>query len=206
MYNQPPVDLTVHAIITKALPPYRLTLRRLLGNDRIGRAPSLTTMQESFKRAWEHLAKVPIKGTYVTDTKHWTCDCGAQKYHAYLLCKHLVQATCRPPASWWASVQRFHIPPFYTVPISGTIAPPLESTLNHSWLSCMPQTRATDSGASRAMMQQHTTTSTKPVGPQLEPVVITILDSDESEAESAEPEKDFKPVRDIILSGIDHLC
>ncbi|KAH9911299.1 uncharacterized protein B0H18DRAFT_1063631, partial [Fomitopsis serialis] len=139
MYNRLPVDLAVHAIITKALPPYRLTLRRLLRSDREGRAQALTTMQEHFKHSWERLMKVPIKGTYTTDVHRWTCDCGAQKYHAYLLCKHLVRAAGNPPALWWVQVQRFHIPPFYTVPIDGKIAPPPELTTKHAWLSRMPR-------------------------------------------------------------------
>ncbi|KAH9831839.1 uncharacterized protein C8Q71DRAFT_780708 [Rhodofomes roseus] len=95
-------------------------------------------MQEAFKRSWERLAKVPIKGTYITNINKWTCDCGAQKYHAYLLCKHLVHATGDLPALWWVQVQRYHVPPFYTVPINGTIASPPESSTKHAWLDRMP--------------------------------------------------------------------
>ncbi|KAH9836527.1 uncharacterized protein C8Q71DRAFT_46536, partial [Rhodofomes roseus] len=68
----------------------------------------------------------------------------AQKYHAYLLCKHLVHATGDLPASWWVQVQRFHVPPFYTVPINGMIASPPESNTKHAWLDRMPNTAAAE--------------------------------------------------------------
>lgn len=100
MYNRPPADLAVHAIVTKSLPPYRLTLSTLISIRGGGRPPSLTHMQEAFKRSWERLLTVHIKGSYNTDVAKWTCDCGSQKYHAHLLCKHLVQAVGPVPSTW----------------------------------------------------------------------------------------------------------
>ena len=85
LYNRPPVDLAVFAIVTKTLPPYRLTLNRILTDPRSGRAKSLSHMQRAFKKSWIHLHQAQINGSYTTDTARWTCDCGPQKYHAYLL-------------------------------------------------------------------------------------------------------------------------
>ena len=115
MYNRPPLDLTNFIIITQTLPPYRLTLGTLLSVRGGGRPEALTHMQTAFKRAWEALSKAKIKGTYVTDTSRWTCDCGAQKYHSYLLCKHLVQAAGARTTAWWVGVKRRRTLPFYHI-------------------------------------------------------------------------------------------
>ncbi|RPD61297.1 hypothetical protein L227DRAFT_481231, partial [Lentinus tigrinus ALCF2SS1-6] len=125
-----------------AIPPYRLSLFNIVVDSRAGRSRSLTQFQQALKRAWTRLMKIPIRGVYQTEIDRWTCDCGAQKYHAYLLCKHLVQAATGLSASWWPSIVRFHLPPFYTIPIDGDIPEPPESTTNHAWLSRMPKTYA----------------------------------------------------------------
>lgn len=104
-------------------------------------------MQEDFKKSWEALAEATVKGTYNTDVVWWTCDCGAQKYHAYLLCKHLVHTAGTPSPSWWVSFKRYHIPPFYTVPIDGTIAEPPETKRDHDWLPRREPRLATTSSA-----------------------------------------------------------
>ncbi|KAI0348907.1 hypothetical protein OH77DRAFT_1465898, partial [Trametes cingulata] len=137
MYNRPPIDLALYSIVTKTLPRYRLTLTRFLDNPRRGRAAKLSHIQADFKKAWERLRKVRVRGTYTTDVAQWTCDCGAQKYHSHLLCKHLVQAVGPVPANWWPTVVRYHIPPFYTVPINGVIARPPEDMANHAWIERM---------------------------------------------------------------------
>ncbi|GJE92122.1 hypothetical protein PsYK624_082750 [Phanerochaete sordida] len=141
LYNRPPLDLANFAIITKSLPPYRLTLSKLLSPVQ-GRVKKLTHMQVAFKRSWVALLKSAIKGAYTTSITMWTCDCGAQKYHAFLLCKHLVQAVGDIPPEWWTAVSRYHIRPFYTVPIDGTVAPAPESKRNYGWILRMdPQAR-----------------------------------------------------------------
>ncbi len=94
------------------------------------------------KRAWERLEKVPIRGEYSTDVHRWTCDCGSQKYHAHLLCKHLVQAVGHPSADWWPTVTRYHIPPFYTVPLNGEIAEAPEAMRSHDWTGRMRAKRS----------------------------------------------------------------
>ena len=139
MYNRPPLDLANYAIITQSLAGYRITLSKILKADsgQNRRPKKLSHMQEAFKRSWKALRNVPIKGAYKTDVTAWTCDCGAQKYHAYLLCKHLVHAAGSIPVTWWVNASRYHIPPFYTVPIDGTVRPPPESKRNHAWLSRM---------------------------------------------------------------------
>ncbi|KAH9893350.1 hypothetical protein C8Q73DRAFT_615841, partial [Cubamyces lactineus] len=102
-------------------------------NHHAARGGKLSHYQKALKRAWTCLRKVPIRGSYVTDVKTWTCDCGAQKYHAYLLCKHLVKAAGLILSAWWQKATRYHIPPFYTIPIKGVMAAPPETMRNHSW-------------------------------------------------------------------------
>lgn len=142
-FNRPPLDLATYAIITKVIPPYRQTLMNLTISRGGGHPQPLTNMQVKFKGAWERLLKAPIKGSYKTDISMWTCNCGAQKYHANMLCKHLVQAAGPMPPSWWTTVVRYHIWPFYTVPINGNIAPVPESNECRAWVTgttqSMPQ-------------------------------------------------------------------
>lgn len=120
-YNRPPVDLAVYALVRGSIPPYRITLSRFLQVRAGGRPHGLSNMQESFKKAWQRLQTVPIKGSYVTNTSDWTCNCGSQKYHAHLLCKHLVQAVGDIPPRWWSRVHRFYTRPFYSVPVDGEL-------------------------------------------------------------------------------------
>ena len=137
-HNRPRIDQVVHVIATDALTTYRMTLKRVLTDHRTqSRAPNLAHFNEAFKHAWERLLRVPIRGSYITDVNRFTCDCGAQKYHSYLLCKHLVQAIDSPPSTWWPEVIRYHVPPFYTPPINGISAEPPEPTAAHAWLPRM---------------------------------------------------------------------
>jgi hypothetical protein len=138
MYNRPPVDLATYAIVTKALPPYRVKLATHLGNTREGRAALPTHEQAAFKRAFDRLRKATINNShYSTNVATWTCDCGSQKYHAQLMCKHLVQAAGAPPAAWWVSVKRYYVPPFYTVPqADGSISLP---AIDRNWPEARPE-------------------------------------------------------------------
>ena len=117
-YNRPRLDLANFVIFTKVLPSYRITLSNLLFGRGGGRPGTLTHMQKAFRESWLRLKRVPIKGSYQTDLTRWTCDCGAQKYHANLLCKHLVQAVGKVRKSWWYSIVRHHAPAFYNLPSS----------------------------------------------------------------------------------------
>ncbi|KAI9067853.1 hypothetical protein FKP32DRAFT_1562866, partial [Trametes sanguinea] len=122
---------------------YRQTLQKVIKNPRRGRAARLTHLQKDFKHAWERLEKVPIRGTYQTSVSRWTCDCGAQKYHAHLLCKHLVQAVGHPSAAWWPTVIRYHVPPFYTIPgDNGVVPAPPENVAGHGWAARLHQKRS----------------------------------------------------------------
>ena len=114
-YNRPRVDLATHALITHGLGPYWAKFNRVVRNPRDGRAQSLRGEQIPIKRAWLALKARPINGEYDTDVKLWLCSCGAQKYHSYLLCKHLVQKLRLPDDEWWAKVIRRHTAPFYDI-------------------------------------------------------------------------------------------
>ena len=114
-YNRPRVDLATYALVTQGIPPYRVRFNRIVRDPRDGRAKCLRGEQIPIKRAWLALRKRPNSGTCKPDIKWWLCPCGAQKYHSYLLCKHLVQALPVPNADWWANVIRRHTAPFYDI-------------------------------------------------------------------------------------------
>ena len=104
LHNHPRVDFATYALVTQALPSYRNKLVRILDDPRKGRATNLTGEQIPIKKAWLLLLNKEIKGKYDTNVVHWTCSCSAQKYHSYLLCKHLVQALPHPDPDWWTTV------------------------------------------------------------------------------------------------------
>ena len=104
LHNRPRVDFATYALVTQALPRYRNQLITKFHNPREGRATILTGEQVPIKKAWLILRKREIKGQYDTDVLYWTCSCSAQKYHPYLLCKHLVQAIPCPDPNWWATL------------------------------------------------------------------------------------------------------
>lgn len=49
-----------------------------------------------------------------------------------------MQAADPVEPSWWHKVTRYHIPPFYTVPIQDVIADAPETNRDHTWLSAPP--------------------------------------------------------------------
>lgn len=58
----------------------------------------------------------PISTTrhYSIDLATWTCNCGQQKYNAYVLCKHLVQSVQpQPSPEFFAEANIRHTTPFY---------------------------------------------------------------------------------------------
>ncbi|TCD62121.1 hypothetical protein EIP91_007458 [Steccherinum ochraceum] len=141
-HNRPALDYTVFSIVTKLIPTYRGNLASIVNDPRPGRPKPLTNAQSSLKMAWDRLAESTIKGSYNTDLTRWTCECGAQKYHAHLLCKHLVQSAPPIPPAWWPKAVRYHIPPFYTIPMDSKTADPPESKRDHAWLErIQPQDR-----------------------------------------------------------------
>ena len=114
-HNRPRVNLAVYALVTQAVPPYRVCLNEIVDDPRNGHAKSLRGEQVLIKTVWLALRKRLIGGSYDTDEKLWLCSCGAQKYHSYLLCKHLVQKVALPDERWWAEVVRRHTVPFYNI-------------------------------------------------------------------------------------------
>ena len=129
-------------MVTQALPAYRNKVVRIFNDPRKGRAAALHGEQIPIKKAWLVLRDKPIKGVYDTNIRLWTCSCGEQKFHSYLLCKHLVREVRRPPAEWWATVVRHHTPPFYDIrqllsPDDRLDAPEPEQLGNRTWLTRM---------------------------------------------------------------------
>ena len=150
LHNRLRVDFATYALVTQALPAYRFKLVGMLRNPRVGRALALTGEQVSIKRAWLILYKRVIKGRYDTNVLHWTCTCGAQKYHPYLLCKHLVQAVRFPDPYWWTTLVRHPVTPFYDVrallsPEDRARAPEPPALGHHSWLTRMQGGRSNSS-------------------------------------------------------------
>ncbi|EJD54252.1 hypothetical protein AURDEDRAFT_94855 [Auricularia subglabra TFB-10046 SS5] len=112
----PRLDQLVYIICTKVLPVYMHRAQVLEDAYRLGRSRTLRASQQAFKTDWERLQAVPIKGAYSTSVAHWQCNCGAQKYSPFLLCKHLVQAVPDPPAKFFQVVFRRRTTPFYRHP------------------------------------------------------------------------------------------
>jgi len=114
-YNRPRVDLATYALVTQGIPPYRVHFNRIIRDPRDGRAKCLRGEQIPIKHAWLALRMRPTSGSFEPDVQYWLCPCGQQKYHSYLLCKHLVKALPIPSADWWANVIRRHTAPFYDI-------------------------------------------------------------------------------------------
>src|SRR5882757_4244119 len=76
--------------------PYQLRFNQIVKNPRDGHSRMLHGEQILIKCTWLALCKCPINGSYDMNIKLWLCSCRAQKYHSYLLCKHLVQALPLP--------------------------------------------------------------------------------------------------------------
>ena len=141
-YNRPRVDFATYALVTQGLPAYRNKLVRICNDPRKGRAAALHGEQVPIKKAWLILLDKPVKGQYDTKVDKWTCSCGEQKYHSYLLCKHLIKEVPRPHAEWWATVVRRHTPPFYDIrdllPLDDRCKVPEPEELgNRTWLARM---------------------------------------------------------------------
>jgi len=66
LYNRPRVDFATYALVTQALPPYRIKLNRILDDPRKGRASFLNGEQGPIKKAWLTLHKREIKGTRIS--------------------------------------------------------------------------------------------------------------------------------------------
>jgi hypothetical protein len=128
-------DYSVYLLVTETVIAYRQRVaKHTEWNPRKSRSQDMTSEQAAIKLAWEKLSQVPIKGSYITNPNAWTCNCGSQKYHSYLLCKHLVQSIPKPDKDWWPNVRRYSTVPFYVVPgVPEPMEP--EKITAHGWLS-----------------------------------------------------------------------
>ena len=143
LHNRPRVDFVTFSLVTQALPLYRHKLSKILNDPRKGRAGSLSGEQIPIKKAWIDLYHREANGHYDINVLQWTCSCGNQKYHSYLLCKHLVKKFPLPKPEWWTTVYRRHTPPFYDIldflsAEERARAPKPEELGNLSWLARMP--------------------------------------------------------------------
>ncbi len=114
-YNQPCINLATYALVTQGIAPYRVHFNRIVRDPQDGCDKSLQGEQVPIKHAWLALHKCPTNGSYKPDVQKWLCPCGAQKYHSYLLCKHLVKEVNLPSADWWAKVVWQHTTLFYNI-------------------------------------------------------------------------------------------
>ena len=114
-YNRPCVNLVMHALVTQGIPPYWVCFNWIVRDPWDGHAKCLWGEQIPIKHAWLALHKRPTKGSYNPDVQLWLCSCRTQKFHSYLLCKHLVKELPLPGPDWWATVIRQHTVPFYNI-------------------------------------------------------------------------------------------
>ena len=142
LHNRPRVDFATYALVTQTLPAYRNKLLRIISNPREGRAPTLCGEQGAIRKAWLTLLDSKLNGQYDTNIEKWTCSCGTQKYHSYMLCKDLMHALPRPSPDWWATVLRRPTIPFYDIrnllsPEVCTRVPEPEQLGDRVWLERM---------------------------------------------------------------------
>nr|GAT54443.1 predicted protein [Mycena chlorophos] len=113
----PRLDQLVYLIATQVLPRAEEKMQKFDPEYRLGRSHALTPLQTAIKTEFKRLAKRKI-GTheYTVDVSRWICNCGQQKYSAYLLCKHLVQALKDVDPNFFRQAIRRRVIPFYTHP------------------------------------------------------------------------------------------
>lgn len=113
---RPRLDHLVWIICSKVVPSYVQRMKKIENAFRSSRGHEATNFQARFKADWKRLRKLPVHRQYRTDVARWICDCGAQKYSAYLLCKHLVKAVPLPSERTWIFLSRRRTIPFYQHP------------------------------------------------------------------------------------------
>ena len=146
LYNRPRVDFATYTLVTQHSLHTGISLCGSLMILTRARLLPLMASKSQSKRLGSILYKREIRGKYDTDILCWTCSCGQQKYHSYLLCKHLVQAVPRPKPDWWAKIVQYHVPPFYDIckllsSEERARAPEPEELGNRSWLARMHGTQ-----------------------------------------------------------------
>ncbi|KAJ7751394.1 hypothetical protein B0H16DRAFT_1318085 [Mycena metata] len=114
----PRLDQLIYLIITEVVPAFTAKMQIFDKDFRPGRPKPLTPFQKGFKAEWQELRARPL-GTreYKIDLLRWLCWCGQQKYNAYNLCKHLVQAVDPPDPAFFREVTRRRVLPIYRHPL-----------------------------------------------------------------------------------------
>ena len=111
---RPRIDQLVWIVATKVRPAWIARAEALEDNYRAGRSRKLTTFQQYFKNTWKKHSQATLSGRpYSTDVSRWQCNCGHQKFDAYALCKHLVQAVPSPPPQFFTQIYRGYTIPIY---------------------------------------------------------------------------------------------
>ncbi|KAF9024173.1 hypothetical protein BDZ89DRAFT_1102529 [Hymenopellis radicata] len=114
----PRLDQLLWLLITDVGPRFDAKMQKFDVNYRPGRANELSPFQKSFKANWQKLQARPLGTTiYTVSIRDWTCTCGQQKYNAFCLCKHLVQAVEDPDPRFFREVVRRRTIPFYRHPL-----------------------------------------------------------------------------------------
>ncbi|KAJ6589540.1 hypothetical protein B0H19DRAFT_921865 [Mycena capillaripes] len=114
----PRLDQLIYLIAVEVLPYTEAKMRIFEADFRPGRAKALTPFRKAFKKCWKILAVRPLGNqVYIINLAMWTCSCGQQKYNAFLLCKHLVQAFLPPHPDFFRDVVRRRVTPFYSHPL-----------------------------------------------------------------------------------------
>ncbi|KAJ6610346.1 hypothetical protein B0H10DRAFT_1811819 [Mycena sp. CBHHK59/15] len=114
----PRLDQLVYLIVTDLIPTFEAKMQIFDAAHLPGRPKALTPWQKAFKAVWKRLSLWSL-GTrkYTVDISQWTCSCGQQKYNAYSLCKHLVQAVHPPEAAFFREVIHRRVILFYRHPL-----------------------------------------------------------------------------------------
>ncbi|CAK5266892.1 unnamed protein product [Mycena citricolor] len=119
-FLHPRLDQLIYLIVTDVVPRFEASMLKFDPMWRLGRSKELTPWQSAFKADWKKLSTRSLGNnaaqTHVTDLSSWTCSCGQQKYNAFLLCKHLVQAVQPPDGKFFREVYRRRVIPFYWHP------------------------------------------------------------------------------------------
>ncbi|KAJ7460480.1 hypothetical protein B0H11DRAFT_2242054 [Mycena galericulata] len=114
-FVHPRLDQLVYLIAVEVLPYTEAKMQIFETDFRPGRAKALTPYRKAFKKCWKMLALRPLGNqVYITNLSTWTCSCGQQKYNAFLLCKHMVQAFHSPHPDFFHEVVRRRVTPFYS--------------------------------------------------------------------------------------------
>ncbi|KAJ3751280.1 hypothetical protein DFH05DRAFT_1385646 [Lentinula detonsa] len=115
----PRLDQLSYKLIYEVTPAYFARTSLLDDDSRLGHGRRLSTYQKAFKTSFRRLShrSLGTKHKYITNVQTWTCNCGQQKYSAFCLCKHLVQAVKEPDPRFFTEISRRRTIPIYWHPL-----------------------------------------------------------------------------------------